>query len=161
MAISKKGTRNITVNGTAYVYKISKIKKKSDWREQQNELNETFMQYASHYGLGKVKDITINIVVQLKDNPVSNLFVKINTVLVAGFLGPEQISQITPRMVADLITKAINDGWEPSNKGDFRINLLETDTKDREPVILQIPNMNEGVENYQNLEKPVEIKLNR
>ncbi|KAA3639890.1 MAG: hypothetical protein DWQ02_02905, partial [Bacteroidetes bacterium] len=153
MAISKKGSRNITVNGTAYLYKVSKIKKKSDWREQVDEMNDTFMKYASYYGLGLVKDITINIVTQLKENPVSNLFVKINTVLVDGFLGPEQITQITPKMVADLIGKAIHDGWNPSVKGDFRINLLETETKDKEPVILQIPNMNEGVENYQNLDR--------
>ena len=71
MAISKKGSRKITVADVNYLYKVSKLKKKSDWREQQNELDETFMKYASYYGLGKVKDATINVVVQAEERPLS------------------------------------------------------------------------------------------
>lgn len=160
MAISKKGSRSINVNGVEYLYKVSKIKKKSEWREQDNELNDTFIKYASHYGLGKVKDITINVVIQLKDNPVSNFFIKVNSILVDGFMGAEQITQIKPKLIADLITRGLKNGWKPSLKGDYRINILETQTKDKEPIILQIPNMNEGIKNYQNLEKPIEIKIN-
>ncbi len=33
----------------------------------------------------------------------------------------------------------------------------ETQTKNKEPIILQIQNMNEGIENY---EKQIEIKIN-
>lgn len=161
MAISKKGSRKINVNGVEYLYKVSKIKKKSEWRKQEDELNDTFTKYANHYGLGKVKDITINIVIQLESNPVSNFFVKINSILVDGFMGSEQITQITPKFVSQLISKGLNDGWKPSLKGDYRISILETKTKEKEPVILQIPNMNEGIENYQNLERPFEIKINR
>lgn len=161
MAISKKGSRKINVNGVEYLYKVSKIKKKSDWREQGNELNDTFTKYANHYGLGKVKDITINIVIQLKNNPVSNFYIKINSILIDGFIGAEQITKITPKFVSELIQKGLIDGWNPSSKGDYRVNILENNTKEKEPMILQIPNMNEGIENYQNLEKPIEIKINR
>ena len=51
MAISKKGSRKINVNGVEYLYKVSKIKKKSEWREQDNELNDTFTKYANYLSL--------------------------------------------------------------------------------------------------------------
>ena len=61
MSISKKGLRSISVDGIEYIYKVSKVKKKSDWRAQENELDETFMKYASYYGLGNVKDIQTTV----------------------------------------------------------------------------------------------------
>lgn len=92
MAIAKKGTRNIEVNGIQFLYKVSKIKKKSDWRQQENELDKSFIKYAQHFGLGMVKDATVNIVVQLAHNPVSSIYVKCHTLVVDGFMGPEQIA---------------------------------------------------------------------
>ncbi|WP_338794172.1 hypothetical protein [Bernardetia sp. MNP-M8] len=160
MAISKKGSRKINVNGIEYLYKISKIKAKSEWREQADELNDTFVKYASHYGLGQVMDITINIMIQLKANSVSNLFIKINSILIDGFMGAEQITQIKPKFIADMINKGLNDGWNPSLKSNHSINILETHSKEKEPIILQLPSMNEEIENYKNLETPVEIKIN-
>ena len=129
MAISKNGSRKIIVDEVKYLYKVSKIKNKSGWREQEDELDDTFMKYASYYGLGKVKDITINIVIQLMENPVSNMFIKFNTILVDGFMGAEQITQIKPKLISELINKGLNDGWKPSEKGDYRLSLLETQTK--------------------------------
>ena len=160
MAISKKGSRSIVVDGTEYLYKVSKVKKKAGWREQSNELNDVFMKYASYYGLGKVKDITINIIIQLKEKPVSSCFIKIHSVLVDGFMGAEQITTIKPGFVAELINEAIKDGWIPSRKEDFRMSMAETNTKEREPVILQIPNMNEGIADYQNIDKPNKVDVN-
>ncbi len=159
MAISKKGARKIIVNDVEYLYKVSKIKKKSDWRAQENELNDTFMKYASYYGLGEVRDITINVVIQLMEKPVSDMYIKFNTIILSGFMGPEQITQITPKMIVGLINYGLKNGWKPSEKGDYRLNLVET-TKDKQPVILQLPNMNEDVGDYQNLERPIEIKIN-
>ena len=158
MAISKKGARSIIVREIEYLYKVSKVKKKSDWRDQDDELDDTFMKYAKYYGLGKIKDITINVVVQLKERPISNFFIKVNSILVDGFMGAEQITQIKPRLISTLITKAINDGWKPSKKGDYKINILETLTKDKKPLLLQLPNMNKLVDDYQNLEKPIEVE---
>lgn len=159
MAFPKKGTRQIEVDGILYHYKISKVKHKSDWRAEENELNEEFMKYASYYGLGEVKDATINIAVQLAEQPVSGLFVKIHTLIVNGFMGPEQIIEITPFMVTKLIRKGLKEGWNSSGKGDYRIVLAQKSTKERTPVILQLPSMNEGADSYKNLEKPVEIEL--
>ncbi|MEM6800489.1 MAG: hypothetical protein AAF696_03740, partial [Bacteroidota bacterium] len=161
MAISKKGARKIHVNGVDYLYKVSKVKKKSVWREQNDELNDTFMKYASYFGLGEVRDITINIVVQLSDRPVSTYFIKIHTLLVSGFMGPEQITQIKPKFVRELIFKGLKDGWNPAKEGDARLTILESQTKEHQPLILQLPDMNEGVEDYQNLERPIEIKLDQ
>lgn len=160
MSISKKGTRKIIVDEIEYLYKVSKPKKKSDWREQENEVNETFIEYASYFGLGKVKDITINIVVQLYNKPVSSLFVKCHSILIDGFMGAEQIMQITPKLVSNLILEAINDDWDPFNKRDYRMNIVEQNSKNKEPIILKLPDMGKEVGNYQNLDKPYEIKLN-
>ena len=161
MAISKKGSRKIVVNQVPYLYKVSKIKKKSDWRTQKDELNDTFMKYASYYGLGQVKDITINVVVQLQERPVSRLLIKVHTILVDGFMGAEQITQIKPQLIAQLITQCLDDGWKPAEKGDFRLNLVEKQTKDKQPVILQLPNMNEGITDYENLDRPIEVIISR
>ncbi|MEL6255780.1 MAG: hypothetical protein AAFR87_27490, partial [Bacteroidota bacterium] len=149
----------ITVKNINYLYKVSKLKKKSDWREQHNELDETFMKYASYYGLGKVKDATLNLVVQSAEKPTSHLFIKCHTLQVAGFMGPEQIQEIKPAMVAKLIQKAIEEGWEPNEKGDHRITLAQKWQENKSPVILQLPQMNEEIGDYPNLEKPIEIDL--
>lgn len=161
MAIPRKGTRKIVVENTSYVFKVSKPRKKSDWRVQKNELDKTFMNYARHYGLGNVKDVTFGIVIQLLDNPVSSIFIKYHSILVDGFLGSEQLTQIQPNFISYIITKAINDGWNPSKKGNFRLNIAEQNTNEKKHVILLLPNMNEGPENYENLDKPVEIVLIR
>jgi hypothetical protein len=160
MAFSSKGIRLIVVNGFRFNYKISKLKKKSKWRKEVNELDETFMKYASHYGLGMVKDATINISVQLTSDPVSNMFVKCHTVLVDGFLGPEQIIEITPKLISNLIKRGLEDGWSPEKKGDYRMELAQKMMNGRKPVILQLPNMNEHISDYENLERPIEIIIN-
>lgn len=161
MAISKKGSRIIKLNDEVYLYKISKIKKKSDWRISENELNENFIKIANYYGLGQVKDITINIVVQLKENPSSSFFIKINTILVDGFMGPEQITQIKPQLIKQLINKGLSDGWNPNEKGDFRLNILEAQTKDKEPILLQFPNQTPPTIDYKNIHQLKEIKIGR
>ncbi|MEL6672824.1 MAG: hypothetical protein AAFR61_11555 [Bacteroidota bacterium] len=159
MAIAKKGSRNITVDGIAYRYKVSKIKKKSGWREQVDELDETFMKYARYYGLGEVRDITLNIVAHLEENPASHLFVKIQTVLVDGFLGPEQLTQIKPQMVARLIRQGLADGWKPAEKGDARLLLLETQDQQKKPVLLQFPDDGQTIEDYQPLDQVVRVEV--
>jgi hypothetical protein len=157
MAISKKGSRKIIVNEITYLYKISKIKKKSDWRVQKNELDEEFMKYAHYYGLGKVKDITINIVIQSMNNPVATLFIKCHTILVDGFMGAEQITQITPKLIVRLINKGLENSWNPSIKGDLRINIIEKKFKDKKSLIFELPNINPPLENYENMKNLIEI----
>lgn len=118
MSLSKKGSRSIEVNGIKYHFKVSKVKKKSDWRKQSNELDETFMKYASYYNLGNVRDATINVVIELASAPASRMLVKIHTLIVDGFMGSEQIISITPKLVEQLTKNSLTDGWDPHKKGD-------------------------------------------
>lgn len=161
MAIPKKGSRKIIVDDIEYIYRVSKPKKKSDWREEENELNENFLNYAQHYGLGQVMDVNFGIVIQLSKKPVSNIFVKYHSIVIDGFLGIEQITQIKPNLIAHLIKTALLDGWNPSEKGDYRLTLAEQNTKDKEPIVLQLPDMNNSITDYTNIDRPVKIELNR
>lgn len=161
MAIPKKGARKIIVNKTEFLYKVSKVRSKGEWREQDKELNDTFVQYASYYDLGNVKDSYINIAIQRFENPTSSMFIKIHTLLIDGFMGPEQIITITPNFISKLIVKGLSEGWNPLKKGDYRLTLVDKPSKDREPIILQLPNMNETIQDYKNLEKPKEVKISR
>jgi hypothetical protein len=159
MAISKKGSRKIIVDNIEYLYKISKVKQKSEWREQEDELDDIFMRYANYYGLGKVKNISINIVIQLKEHPISSFFIKFNTILVDGFMGAEQITQIKPKFISQLIHKGLNDGWKPNKKGNYRLNLLEKNTKETKKVVFQLPNMDEYLHNSENIEALIKTEL--
>lgn len=160
MAISKKGLRKITVNDCCFVYKVSKGKDLSDWRDSKNELDTTFQKHANRYGLGAVKDINFNIVVQSKERAQSKLLVSIKTILVDGFLGPEQTIQIKPQQIASLITKALKEGWNPHIKGDYKLSLQDNDTNEKTPVILQLPNMNEDLTDYENIDRAIDLKIN-
>ena len=160
MAFPKKGSRHIEVDGISFIYKISKIKPKSDWRQEDNELDENFMKYAQYYGLGSVRDATINIAIQSMDDSISIMFIKCHTLLVDGFLGPEQIIQIKPNQVSQLIRKGLNDGWNPNKKGDYRLEVVQKCTNEKKPVILQLPGMNENISDYENLERLIEININ-
>tara|TARA_B110000211_G_C13957829_1_gene499146 strand:+ start:328 stop:492 length:165 start_codon:yes stop_codon:yes gene_type:complete len=53
MAISRKGSRKITVDNIEYFFKVSKIKGISNCRVQDNELDAEFINQASIYGLSK------------------------------------------------------------------------------------------------------------
>ena len=56
----------------------------------------------------------------------------------------------------------MEDGWQPNEKGDYRLNLIEKQTKDKEPMILQLPNiMNEGIEDYENIDRAIEVEISR
>jgi hypothetical protein len=138
MAVSKKGARKIRIGQVDYLYKVSKIKGKSDWREQRNELDDTFMKYAACYGLGQVQDSTIDIVIQLYDNPISSMFIRIHTILVDGFLGPEQIIKIKPNFIAQLITTTLDGKWNPYEKGDYRLTIAEKQSKEEKPIEIKI-----------------------
>lgn len=161
MAISKKGTRVITVDDVEYLYKVSKVKKKSDWRKDENKLNDEFLKHAKKYGLGNLKDITINIVAQLKNSPTSNLYVKINTVLVDSFMGAEQVTQIKPQFVAKLIQDAIFDGWKPTDRKDYRLTISDTDIKTKQPIILNLSGEIDDAKKYKNVDYAKKIDLKK
>lgn len=159
MAFSKKGLRKIHIDNIAYCYKIGKLKAKSDWREETNELDQTFMHYAAYYGLGQVKDATITIILYPEAYPTSRLFITVHTLLVDGFLGPEQIIQISPSLIAVFIKNAHKKGWKSDKKSDFRIDFAQKLSTNAKPTLLLLPNMDLDKGTYSNLERPIEIKF--
>ena len=74
-------------------------------------------------------------------------------------MGAEQILEVKPAMVAQLIRKALKEGWQAEQKGDHRITLAQKWQENKKPVILQLPQMNEDAGDYENLERPIEIDL--
>jgi len=139
MAISKKGTRSIQIDAIHYLYKISKGNPKAPWRESEDELDENFMRYARYYGLGSVKDITINVVVQVAESPLSNLYVKIQTQLIDGFMGSEQSLQLQPKHIAEFIEKGLEAGWKPNRKGDVHL-IFNALSKGNQTTLHLLPN---------------------
>jgi len=159
MAFSKKGLRKIRIDNMAYCYKIGKLQTKSNWRKENNELDQTFMHYAAHYGLGQVKDATITIALYPEACPTSRLFIAVHTLLVDGFLGPEQIIQISPSLISVFIKNALKQGWKTNKKGDFRIDFAQKLSTNAKPTLLLLPRMDFEKEAYSNLERPIEIKF--
>lgn len=159
MTLPKKGSRTIEVDGTLFRYTISRIKPKSDWREEIEELDTNFMRYAKRFGLGNVCDATINITIQSAHNSASSMFIKCHTLIVDGFLGPEQLIQIKPNQISQLIRKSLKDGWKPNIRGDFKLELAQKWVDEKNPVMLQLPGMNETIDNYDNIERPIKINL--
>lgn len=144
MSISKKGLRKITVDNCEYVFKISKYKKCSAWKSELQELDDEFLKYAKFYGLGSIMDVVFNIVISINDeHQKSSLFIKYYSIVIDGFLGPDQISEIKPKLISKLIRKAVQEGWNPCEKSDFRYDLVEKFRKDKANEVFQIVN---GVE---------------
>ena len=160
MAFAKKGVRKIELNGVTYGYKIARIKSESDWRSEENTLDERFMQHAKYYGLGDVKDAAINIVIFLTSHHTSNLFIKIYTLIVDGFMGPEQVLKITPNHISQLICKGLENGWDPNKKKDYRLIFAHKTNNGKVSVLFQIPDIDPGVTHSMNLKHPIEIELN-
>ena len=159
MALAKKGTRRISVGQTEYIYKVSRIKKTSELRSGEKELEETFLKFARYYGLGQVMDAVINIVVQLEDNPSSSLFVKCKTIIVDGFMGFEQVLSIKPSLVAGLITQAMEEGWNPERRGDYRMNVAQCFEKGASPQVLLLPEIEQSTGEYGNVVRICEVNL--
>ncbi len=162
MAFSKRGSRRITVDQQLYLYKVGRIKKKSDWRPAGNgELDDSFLNIARHYGLGDVADATLTIAIQAKVDAASSMFVKFYSILVDGFMGSEQVLTVTPAVVASLIRHGLEKGWKPSEKGDVRIEIIEKRDNDHKPVLLLFPNTPSQLDNYENLIPLVEVNIDR
>ena len=76
-------------------------------------------------------------------------------------MGAEQILKVTPKLISNLILEALDNNWNPAKKEDHRMNIVEKHSKNKEPVILKLPDLELEINNYQNIDKPYEIKLNR
>ena len=111
MAIRKKGSRPIDVDGVSYRWRIRR--------------KATYDQWAFDYG-------TLTVSVELADKP--------GTVLIAFTNHPHPDCYttatphpITPKHVADCVRQALSEGWQPTAKGPQFI--LRFSSMDGPPVI--------------------------
>ena len=158
MSISKTGSRKIAVNGVDYRWRVSRYRMVSDWKIEQDILSEDYLKVARQYGLGSVADIIFNIPIELFNDPKSKIILKYFGLCVDGFLGPEQITQVKPQLIAQVIEKSLLNGWNPHCKGDHTIKLYENSGEKHRPAVLVLPDiMNEGITNYDNLVTAIRI----
>ena len=115
-------------------------------------LDETYLQIAEHYRLGHIADILFNIPIELYSQPKSKILVKYFGLAVDGFLGIEQFAQIKPGLISRIISESIQHGWEPTQKGDYPIEIFENTGERHRPAIIVLPGINEARMNeYANL----------
>lgn len=101
MAIPRKGSRRLTVDGVAY-----------RWRIRQRP---TYMQGAFGH--------TLNLAVELADDPQCTLIVELAQAHPCNWLGDPAVP-VKPSQVTDHIRNALDSGWQPENQGDaFRLNI--------------------------------------
>lgn len=100
MTMPRKGSRRIVVAGIPYRWHVSRWKRISGWSPASLELlDRRWLEQARRFGLGDVADVTFSIAVELWDNPVSRIRVRYYAMIIDGFLGPEQLTQIKPQLV--------------------------------------------------------------
>lgn len=157
MAIAKKGSRKITVQGHIFRWRVNGYSIKSEWRSESKVLSEEYTEIAAKYGLGEIADITFHIPVELYESPASKIIIKCFGFCVDGFLGIEQLLEIKPKTIAAVIEHFLNEGWDPRNKGDRYIELYEQSNTNN-PSILVIPGfMNDNVKDYPNILSALKI----
>ena len=101
MAIPRKGSRSITVDGVAY-----------RWRIRQRP---TYMQGAFGHSL--------NLAVELTDDPKCTLLVELAQSHPCNWLGDPAVP-VTPSEVAGHIRQALDAGWQPESQGGaFRFKI--------------------------------------
>lgn len=107
-------------------------------------MDEEFMRYARYYGLGSVSDIVFNVPVELYKNPGSKIVITFYALRVDGFHGPEQLMMIKPGLIARLIKICIGAGWNPKEKGDFKVKLFASPVVGETSVLILSPKPNTG-----------------
>ena len=107
MAIPKKGSRKISVNGVSYLWMIRK--------------KPTYSQ--SVYGSG-----FLHVAVDTEENTGSTLIIYTNHRHPKA-IHVEKIIPVTPSLVSNWIKNAINLGWLPSKKGPQFYVEIDSDNK--------------------------------
>ena len=129
----------------------------SDWHIDTGIVDERYLKIAQRFGLGKVADVVFNITIDLYEKTKSKILVKYFALIIDGFMGPEQYTQIKPGLVAEIIKQSIASGWDPSAKGDFNVEIFENTGEKHRPAILVLPGINEDVVDYDNVVKLIRI----
>ncbi|SNR14735.1 hypothetical protein [Tenacibaculum jejuense] len=103
MAIPKKGTRKIDVDGLKFRWLIRK--------------KATYTQ--SVYGIGK-----LHVAIELEENPGTNLFIRTDRKH-PNDIETEMVNPITPYDISNWIKQAFELGWNPSKNGNtFRTKIM-------------------------------------
>jgi len=114
------------------------------------------LEIAQKYGLGDTVDVLFNFVVELFADPISKIVVKYYGLVIDSFLGFEQFTQIKPPLVAQIIEQAIDNGWTPNQKGDYKVELFENSGQKHRPAVLVLPGFNADTNDYENIIKPIQ-----
>mgnify|MGYP006955658625 CR=1 FL=1 len=102
-------------------------------------LDQRWLATARGFGLGDVADIVFNIPIERYEAPASRLLVKYYAMIVDGFLGPEQFTQIKPSLIREIIVHARAAGWDPGAKGEQILELVENAGLPHRPALLLLP----------------------
>lgn len=158
MTMPRKGSRKIVLAGIAYRWHASRWRKISGWSPASLELlDPRWLEQARRFGLGDVADVAFTIAVELYDKPVSRIRVQYYAMVVDGFLGFEQLTQLKPRLVRTIIERALASGWSPDKSGDFSLEIVENTGQERRPALLVLPGLNNDIEGYENRMVPIRI----
>jgi hypothetical protein len=157
--LAKKSSRKIVVGGVAYRYKVSRWRRVSDWTPASAGLvDPRWLEQAQKLGLGSVADITFGIAIELWDEPASKTLVTYHAKLIDGFLGPEQLTSITPALLQTLVEQALGAGWQPNRRGDLRFDLVENGDEPTRPALLVLPGLGTDVPDYEPRVVPIRIR---
>jgi hypothetical protein len=158
MTLARKGSRAIVVGGVGYRFKISRWRKVSDWKPADAGLvDERWLEQARRFGLGDVANVRFGIAVELAERPVSKIIAGYHALVVDGFLGIEQFTRIGPSLIATVVEHALARGWKPSERGDFRLEIVENTTKPGRPALLVLAGLTEDDASYEPRVVPVRI----
>lgn len=158
MTLARRGSRAIVVGGVAYRFKVSRWRKVSDWKPADAGLvDERWLEQARRLGLGAVANVRFGIAVELAEAPVSKIVAGYHALVVDGFLGPEQFTRIGPSLIASLIEYATGSGWRPSERGDFRLEIVENTGRPGRPALLVLPGLTEADPSYERRVVPLRI----
>jgi hypothetical protein len=157
MSIPKTGSRKIRVNGEEFRWRITRFQKTSDWRSGEGVMSEDYMRHARYYGLGDIKDIVFRIPVELYEKPVSKVLINYRGLLVDGFHGPEQLVTVKPKLIAWVINKCLENGWDPHKKPDLHVMILENE-KQAEPGVLVFEAKSKGKKKNEELVFKIEAQ---
>jgi hypothetical protein len=158
MTLAKKGSRKIVVGGVAYRFHVSRWRKVSDWSPARaGVLDGRWLARARRHGLGNVADVTFTIAIERQERPVSKILTTYHARVVDGFLGPEQLTSIRPSLVRTIVTRALESGWDPARRGDFRLDIVENSGRPERPALLVLPGVTGDIEGYERRIVPVRI----
>ena len=126
-------------------------------------LDEVYYKIAAQYGLGQVADVVFNIPIELYHEPKSKILAKYFGIIIDGFLGIEQVAQIKPGLVTNIIRESLRNGWNPSAKGDYMVEIFEREAiggsaEKLRPAVNVMPGINEAsMLEYDNLIRLIEV----